>query len=506
METGHYRREFAAYTSAREVALYDFYTGATPDVRLEPARERYSDLWSRESIAWLERTREETHVQFETERAGLDALLNSARLDYTDSRAREAASELSRCESASLVAWGGERLDIDSARTRIVEETDATRRRELGARWLDSVSACDDLRAARLEALSDAARELGFKNYGALFAQATRTDYTSLLAAADVVLARTAPVYESRLAAWSALHFPPNALRDLSYTDELFFSRHAELDRFFHARDATSLFATTLGDARLRVERRANLRIEERAHGEVGGARCFGVRPPADVRLVYRARAGADFYLNFFYEGARAEQHAWTSGDLAERHPEFVHAPDRATQAGFGFLFRSLFADRAWLSETRGLRASEAEEIARAYALTELHDARRACALAREELDLLGTDDPRSENLAGACAERRREATGFRAPSALCLFDLLRGEGASACERLRARLFAASLLEHVRERHGARWWSSRAAGEELIDLWNTGSRYPVEELAPLAFSLAPDAELLSATLNAATFA
>jgi hypothetical protein len=32
-------------------------------------------------------------------------------------------------------------------------------------------------------------------------------------------------------------------------------------------------------------------------------------------------------------------------------------------------------------------------------------------------------------------------------------------------------------------RYGRRWWSSRKAGDELIDLWNTASRYSVEELA-----------------------
>ncbi|MBV9959004.1 MAG: hypothetical protein JO360_11315, partial [Acidobacteria bacterium] len=29
------------------------------------------------------------------------------------------------------------------------------------------------------------------------------------------------------------------------------------------------------------------------------------------------------------------------------------------------------------------------------------------------------------------------------------------------------------------------WWASRKAGDELIDLWNTSSRYSVEELAQL---------------------
>lgn len=508
METSHYRREFAAYRSAREAALYDFYTGATHAPRLAPALERYADLWSRNSIDQLERARAETPAEFETERAGLAALVAAARLEHADTAVRELTEELSRCESGSLVAWGDERLTAEEAHARVAEETDAARRRELSARRLDAFRACDDLRGARLSALQDAARSLGFENYGALFAQATRTDYESLLVAARIVLAGTAQVYESRLAAWAARRLPPGAIRDLSDADQPFFARLSDLDRFFPAREARTLFESATGGEGLRVERRASLRVAEsaKADGAAGRALCFGVRPPEDVRLVFAARAGADFYRKLFYEGGRAEHLAWTSAETAARHPEFVHATDRATQAGFGFLFRSLFADRAWLAAARGLRASEAEEIARACALADLYDARRTCALAREEFELLTTADPRSESFLEACAERRTEATGFRQAGASCLHDLLRGVSAGAGERLRARLFAASLAEHLRSRYGARWWSSRAAGDELIDLWNTGSRYAVEELARLAFSAAPDAELLAGSLNAAAVA
>jgi hypothetical protein len=64
-------------------------------------------------------------------------------------------------------------------------------------------------------------------------------------------------------------------------------------------------------------------------------------------------------------------------------------------------------------------------------------------------------------------------------------------------------LFAASLNEHLRTRHGTRWWASRAAGDELIDVWTTASRYSAEELAPLLGAPRPDAELLSNFLSAA---
>jgi hypothetical protein len=503
MDTSHYRREYAAYHAAAERALYERFAGAATHSRLEAIRERYSDLWTRDSIAGLDKVLEETPAHLEAERAGLHALAGAARLAYVETRAREVSEELSRCESASRIEWGGEALTLRESRAFLAVETDADRRRELAARWLERVRACDDLRAAQLEFSRDAAHELGFDSYAALLASATNTNYEELSAAADVVLERTASVHETRLAAWAARSLPPDRAREPLYADELFFARRADLDLSFHARELRKTYEAAMRGVGVYVGRKDNLRLEESARAEARGAGCFALSPPDDVRLVFVARAGADSYRDLFHEAGRANQIAWASRDLSARYPEFVNAPDRASSAGFGFLLRALFADPAWLAEHRGVRPSEAEQIARSCAFADLYEARRDCALARDELELFAARDPRSESLAEARAARRSEATGFRQPTALVLFDLST-DGVSAAESLRGRLFAASLAEYLRTRHGSRWWSRRAAGDELVDLWSTASRYGVEELAPLAGAGRLDPELLAASLNASS--
>lgn len=505
METSHYRREYAAYHAAAERARYEHFAGVTSPPHPEAIRERYADLWTRDAIAALDKAREETPARFETERAGLHALAGAARLAYAGSRAREVFDELTRCESASRVEWGGGELTLRESRVSLAAETDAGQRRELSARLLDQMRACDDLRAAQLESLRDAALELGFDSYAALLAGATNTDYETLNAAADVVLERTAAVYESRLASWSARSLPPDRARAPDHADELFFARRADLDPSFPARDLRTTYEASMRGVGVYKGRQDSLSLEESARAEARGAGCFALSPPEDVRLVFAARAGADSYRNVFHEAGRANQIVWASRELSARYPEFVHAPDRASGAGFGFMLRALCAEPSWLAEHRGVRTSEAEEIARACGLADLYEARRDCALARDESELFATPDARSENLAAACAARRGEATGFSQPTALVLFELSTG-GALAAECLRGRLFAASLTEYLRTRHGSRWWSRRAAGDELIDLWNTASRYGVEELAPLAGAGTLDPELLAATLNAAAAA
>jgi hypothetical protein len=189
------------------------------------------------------------------------------------------------------------------------------------------------------------------------------------------------------------------------------------------------------------------------------------------------------------------------SRELAARHPEFIYAPDGATREGFGLLFRLLFCDTAWLGERRGLRASETEEIAHAFTLVEMHDARLCCARLSYGLALFDATDVRSEQLSEIYSTLHTEATGFRYHPATSLLDAASAQ--RAAESLRARLFAVGFAEYLRARYGRRWWASRKAGDELRDIWNTASRYGVEELARLIGIGEPDFELLAGSFKTA---
>jgi hypothetical protein len=164
-------------------------------------------------------------------------------------------------------------------------------------------------------------------------------------------------------------------------------------------------------------------------------------------------------------------------------------------------LLSGLFDEPAWLAAARGMRATEVGEAAQFSALLSLYETRRACARLRWALALEAADDRRSERLAEEYVSTLDEATGFRHHAAARLADA--DEWFASATELRARLFAAGLREHLRGRHGRRWFRSRAAGEELIDLWNTASRYQTEELARLVWGGEPDFDLLAESSLAA---
>src|SRR2546423_3394453 len=231
MSPGDYRREYAAYCMALARARYGFHTGRAPQLNLAPLRERYADLWTRERPRELEQAWHETPAQFETERAALRRLVNIARLGYATVETREVADELASCEAAARITWAGARVAATGAHDLLANETDAARRRELGARYADALRACDDLRAARLDALNMAAAALDFNSYFALLDEATQTDSQQITTAADALLARTGDAYRARLRAWAARHLPPTHAP--VYADSLFFARLAGLDQLF---------------------------------------------------------------------------------------------------------------------------------------------------------------------------------------------------------------------------------------------------------------------------------
>jgi hypothetical protein len=480
-----YRREFAAYNSALELAYYQHRAGFELQLHTEPIYDRYGDLFTRAAIADLKRARDAVPAQRETERAGLNALYGSARIGYLEACAKELTDEAARCESAARVRWDGESLPAYNVPQRIANEPQTARRRELTARWLDALSACDPLRAAHFESCHDTARALGFDSYRALFTDITGTDYGQLVKSTETFLARTEAPYRSALMLSVARDLPDVPFNDLQHADFFYFERMARLDPFFPAAELLATYAAAMSGLGIHVERQQNIRIDTEARPfKNPRAACFRIHPPDDVRLLVAPIGGAYDYAVLFHEAGHAQHFAWSSRDLIRQHPEFVYAPDYATTEGYAFLLSHLFHDFRWLMEHRPVGDEvQARSLARDRALLTMHQVRRFCAKLKYEIALHDGAQVRSPRLASTYAALQTEATLFRRSPKLYLTDVDNGFYAAAY--LRAWAFEAGLREHMRTRHGRRWWASRRAGDELIDLWNTSSRYTVEELARL---------------------
>lgn len=503
MNISDYRRDFAAYCSAIELAHYQHRAGFEKELHLEPIYERYGELFARDAIDDLQRAYEETPAHRETERTGLRLLLGAARIGYLETRARELTDEVARCESSARVEWEGESVPVNNVPKIIANEPTSSRRRELATRWVDAHLACNDLRAARLESFHESAVMLGFISYRALFTEITGTDYERLAASASSFLEQTEAAYTSALARAVARDLPGVAFDDLQHADYFSFQRMTHLDSFFPAQDLMATYSAAMKSLGIRVEQQRNIHVDAEARPfKNPRAACFRIHPPDDVRLLIAPVGGAYDYTVLFHEAGHAQHFGWSSRELCRQHPEFLYAPDHGTGEGQAFLLSHLFQDTGWLLEHRSdVGPTQAREIVRSLALLTCCNIRRRCASHNYEIELHGHFQLRSEQLAANHSDAISQATRFRRSPALYLADV--DDGFYSAAYLRAWAFEVTLREHLRTRYGRRWWASRKAGDELIDLWNTSSRYTVEELARLIGFGEISFELLAESLIAA---
>jgi hypothetical protein len=500
MNISDYRSDFAAYSSAIELAHYEHRAGFEPELHTEPIYERYGDLFTREQVAALKLAESELPAHLETESAGLRSLYGAACIGYLEAQARELTDERARCESAARIDWNGESIPVNGVQKILTNEPDAARRRELAARWSDTLSACDDLRAARFESFHDSARALGFDSYRALFTEVTGTDISQLARRTNAFLDQTERAYTSALAHATARDLPGVSFTDLHYADYFFFQRHTRLDPFFPVQDVLNTYRAAMRGLGIRAEQQQNIQIDDELRPRKNPrAACFRIHPPDDVRLLLAPVGGVYDYTTLFHEAGHAQHFGWTSRELFKRYPEFVYAPDHATTEGYAFLLSHLHLDELWLGEHRHISsASRAREITRDIALVTMHQVRRLCGKLSYEVALHDSPQLQSEQLAQTYADTLTQATGFRRTPAQYLMDV--DDGFYSAAYLRALAFEVSLREHLRTRWGRRWWASARAGDELIDLWNTSSRYSTDELARLIGFGEISFELLAETL------
>jgi hypothetical protein len=484
MNISEYRREFAAFNSSLELARYRHHAGLEPGLETREVFERYSDLFTPQAVADLCLLYDQAPVALETERTAIRRLLSVARFWHLELRAGKLTEELACCQSSSHLEWNGKSLSIRDVPRLLAREPDKACRRELTAQFVAAVSACDDLRAERLELLHKSACEFGLGSYKDLFQGHGATDYRGLLRDADSFLQRTRSAYASALADAVARHLGGISVKDLHQADYLFLAEMPSLRKFFPSKNLISAYADTIGGLGIESRKQLNLKIEgDTRPGKDAEAAYFRVDPPEDVRVVFAPAEGLATYRNFFHAAGKAQHHAWCSADLARRYPEFIYSLDSAMTEGYGFLFTNLLIDAKWLPEhLSNVSQTQARAMARDLALLVLHDVRLWCAAMSYE-GLQAVRDKSSGQVQLAYTEIMAEATGFQFNPGLYLFEA--DITLHSATRLRAMAFAFAMIEFLRTRYGGRWWTSRRAGEELRDVWNTASRYSVEEIARL---------------------
>lgn len=469
-----YRREYASFHTAHMREHYLFLSGQKNSLQLEPIYDRYGDLFSEDSVARLKQALDDTPEHFETERAAIHRLYTLAVEQFLENSVKELTQQISEYEaSASIIVLDREMTFQDSA-VAISSERDREMRGAIYGKRLGVIEASNDLRAERLGKLHDTARSLGHASYAALFEELRRLSYEAVARAAEALLTRTENLYVARLN--EALRRDLGlGIEEATRADSIYFTHLTGFDERFPADRLLEVYTETMAGLGIRVQSQKNIAIDKESRPRKSPrAFCLPVSVPGDIRLVIRPVGGQTDYQALFHESGHAQHYAWASEAL---RPEFRHTGDYALTETYAFLFNHLISDGAWLASF--LDFQEHREFIRSVMLARLVTVRRHVAKLIYERELHRAGD--LARSADAYASLQTEATKFRTEPAEFLYDL--DDSFYSASYLRAWAFEVALREHLKSRFGQRWWASLRAGSFLKEIWETGDRYTVDEMA-----------------------
>lgn len=471
-----YRQRFSDFHTELHREDYLLRSGHKQSHEITRIRSEHSDLFKPSAISELRAKLEETSELREAERTSVKRLIAFAVEGALLARAQEVSDEIEDYETNALIDWQGRKVPFRASDSLLSGASDIARRRDLFARRAGVIEAAQDLRAERLEKLREGARALGYENRLAMLRELRGLDYEGLAERARGILSKTEGGYVNALAHLLARETGVS-IDDATQADLGFLQKFTRFDHFFPRERMLGVYRELFAAIGFDSEKQSNMAIDsEPRPGKQPQAFCSPIRVPDEIRLSVNLTGGQANYREFLREAGCAQLYAWTSRNI---YPEFRLGGDRAVVEAWGLLFENLALDERWLMATFGF--VDNMEFRRALTVFRLMSLRERAALLDYEIEFHSGGLP--SGAGSRYAELMTDAARVRFDGTERLRSL--DDAFYAADFLRASAFESQMREYLKTQFGIRWWASLKAGETLIDLWNTGRRYTVEELASM---------------------
>lgn len=469
-----YRQRFSEFHTALHRENYLFGSGRKDQRETAHIWSEFSDLFQPSAIAELRAQLAETAEHRTTERTSIARLIGFAITGNLEAHGRELAAGIENYEESRRIEWNGQKINLAQAAELLVHEADSTRRRQLAAQRADALSGAQDLWAELWAKQHEATRALGYENYLAMLRELRGGDYERLAAAASKFLTKTESYYARALAPLLTreAHISPD---EASAADLAFLRGYARFDHFLARGRMLEIYHALFADLGFKTEKQTNVEIDATPPRRAQTF-CAPIQVPDEIKLVAELRGGQADYREFLRATGHTQHFAWTSRHL---YPEFRIGGDAAVTEAWGLLLANLLHDEHWLAITFGF--VESGSFRHALAVFNLLVVRRQAALLNYEVEFHAGS--LSGNAGARYAELMRDAARVHYDEAEHLRAL--SDPFHSASLLRAAAFEAQLRDYLKTKFGVRWWATRKAGEMLIDTWNTGRQYTLEELAAL---------------------
>jgi len=463
-ELDAYRAEADRFIAELDEEFYLHYAGLKDRLELEPIYERHDELTGLERARWL-------GAAVDGDR-GVRELWHFACEGYLGKLTREHAERQAAVEAELEVTVDGETIPFRMLRPTMANEPDRGRRERLDrVMWEATEEHLNPIYLESLEVVRSALPALGVSDYVELH-ERFGFRLRELAGQCRAFLDSTEQLYEQSL---------DRAMRELlglglaeaQRWDLQRMIRSPQWDVGFPADKMVPALKATLADLGIDLERQENVHLDiEQRPQKSPRAFCSAIEIPDKVMLVIQPIGGADDWRAFFHEAGHAEHYGNTSPDLAM---EDKRLGDTAVTEGWAMLLQHLTDEPSWLS--RRLDFPRPNEYASEGMMWLLFFVRRYAAKLLYELEFF-TGDPAA--MPQRYVELLGEATKIEPSPANYVADI--DAGFYVYSYLRSWAFEAQLRDHLRERYGTDWFTSREAGSLLRDLWAQGQRPTADEL------------------------
>lgn len=470
-ELGRVRTDLEAFQSELMAEFYGNYAGLKDELSTVPIYDRYSHLFSKETIEAIVRAGEETPP--DEDRRWQRYLRAFCTMGYVDSAVKAFTDQANTWEAKSVVAFDGEAIPYRMVPVRLRNEPDAGKRRELFEAKLGAMADLNAILMGRMASAHDKSLELGFKNYRDMCSTLKGVDYKELEAGMEELLRRTEGLYvcemDSILQDKAKLSITDAWSCDIPYA-----FKGGEYDRYFSKDRLVGAFFETLKAMGIDPGSYGNIMIDtEDREKKTPRAFCAPVRVPDDVKLVIRPVGGWRDFEAFFHEGG----HAWHFGSTDRTHPaEYRYLGDNSVTEGFAFLLEHLVTDKLWLKKY--LDFDDSDEYVRFAMVNKLMFLRRYASKLIYEMKLHQAQvTPEFGDVYRATLQRGLK---FKHTEKHFLEDV--DDGFYCAEYLRAWIFDGQLRAALAEKFGEEWFLSERTGAYLKELWAYGQKFNADEL------------------------
>jgi hypothetical protein len=464
-ELDDYRERVDRFIADLDEEYYLHFAGLKETLDLAPIYERYADLTTVEKARSIGES-----VDGST---GIRELWRFACEGYLGQLTKEYEEKVARLEAELKATVDGEEVGFRMIRPAIANASDRSKRERLERARNELVE--EHLNPIYLEghaAVRKALGEFGAPNYFELYKR-FGFDLDGLAAQCRTFLDATEHLHE-KIADRLFRDRVGVALAEAQRWDTPRMMRGSTWDEAFPADRMIPALRQTLADFGVDLDAQENVHLDvEPRPLKDPRAFCSPIEVPGRVMLVIKPIGGPDDWGALFHEAGHAEHFAHTSADLAV---EDKRLGDNAVTEGWAMLLEHLTDTPGWLN--RMLDFPRANEYAAEGAAILIFFVRRYCAKLLYEIEFHQAEDPtalspRYVELLGTALKIEPSPTDY-------LADM---DGRFYVHAyLRAWALEAQLSAFLREKFGRDWYTQRAAGSLIRELWSEGQRMTADEL------------------------